>query len=230
MAVGDPLGKNVTYGNIEDSVRLEAGIIDSAYLTPQLFLSEISLSVMKVVNILNGLTTRFYGTKNTALTLSGMANPYIVDITGITAFPIKIIRVTHVTTGGVRSKVVPLDANEGETQLKLNDSDSSGIHYVDEGDSLEVWAGSAFTIVTATDKIHVYYQRQPQIASATRSTYIDVLDIFAPFVIQDVMNKMTAYRDKQPLSPNADMMLANSITGLWNSIGKGKSLGVEERP
>ena len=243
MAIGDALSKTFLYSDVEDAARVRTGILPNlgglsqaerdrySLFTPALFLKEIALSVLKVANILNGLSSRFYGTKIQTLTITGSANPYTVDLTSISPFPMKIIRVTHVTGAGVRSYASPLDAVEAETQIALLSTvNSSGLYYVDMGDSLELRVGSLFTVTIATDKIHLFYLRQPINASVTRASKVDVLDVFVPYLIQDVVNKFNGYKTGQPLDAAADQELQNNIKGQYQSIVVGKQLGVEERP
>ena len=221
MAIGDPLSKNFRYQQIEDDVRLATGGIADDFLTPQMMLDEISLSCLKVGNMLAGISGRFYGQKDATLTITGSANPYTVDLSGENPFPIRISRVVHVTTGGVRTFASPLDSVEAQTQLLMNTVNSSGLFYVDMGDSLEIWAGSGFTITTASDKIHIYFYRQPNVNSVTRSSYVDVLDVFVPFVIQDMVNKITSYFKKQPIDPALDTELHNAVSAVGKSIQEG---------
>lgn len=230
MAIGGPLSQNFTYGKVEDDVRITTGLVDNTVISPSLMLSEISLSVNKIATILNGLTTRFYGTKNQTLTLAGSANPYTIDMTGISPFPIKISRVVHVTGAGARTSVQKMTAEQAQNKYSVSDNFAPSVAFVDMGDTLEFWAASGFTVTTATDKIHIYYFRQPTISNATRTTYLDLLDVFVPFVVQDLITKFTAYLQKRPVTAEEEAKLTQGVTAIWNSIGAGKSMGVEEKP
>lgn len=231
MAVGDPLSKTYSYGQVQDLAKIRVGgAITNPLLTNQLFLDEVSLSALKVQNILGGLDSRFYGTKNTTLTITGSANPYSVDLTVLGNLPLKVVRVVHVTGAGVRTFVQKLDAGEAQGQSGLTQTFGSSVFYVDEGDSLELWAGSSFTITTATDKIHLYYFRQATVASVTRTTKVDILDVFIPFVIEDVVRKIRSYQTGQEITPDAETAFFEEIKSTWANVIQGKQLDVEERP
>lgn len=227
MAVGDPLSKTFTYAKVEDMARarLGKGAILNPLLTPSLVLDIINLGILKIANILNGLSEQFYGTKITTLTITGTANPYIVDLTSISPFLLKVLRVTHVTGAGVRTFISPLDAIEAETQFLLSNVNKSGLFFVNMGDSLEIWKGSAFTITTSTDKIHLYYYRQPVNSGATRSSKVDVLDIFVPYLEQYVVAVFAACNSGLPLDTNIDSDLEKNVKATWESIGIGKTVG-----
>lgn len=228
MAVGDPLSKTFTYGKIEDMgrARLGKGVILNPLITPALVLDVINLGILKIANILNGLSTEFYGTKIQTLTLTGSANPYTVDLTAISPFLLKIRRVVHVTTGGTRTLLKRMEPEEAEGAfLTVPTSYASSAFYVNLGDSLEVRAGTSFTITTASDKIHLYYFRQPVNSGATRTSKVDLLDIFVPYLEQYVVAVLFACNTGKPLDDDIDANLENDIKATWNSIGTGKAVG-----
>lgn len=230
MAIGDPLAKTFTYGAVEDLSRATVSDDANLKITPQLFLDKIAMSVLRIQNILGGLDTRFYGSKIQTLAITGTANPYTVDLSSMTNLPLKISRVVHVTVGGVRTSITQMTADAAQNLSGQNSNFAPSLAYVDMGDSIEIWKQSTFTITIATDLIHVYFYRQATSAGMTRTSKVDILDIFVPFLVDDVTNRIMAVRDNRPVDPALDASLAQNIQSTWNNIAQGKQLSVEERP
>lgn len=172
MAIGDPLSKTTTYGDVEDIVRIQTKTIDDEALSPSLMLKLISLSVQKIARVLNGATAPFYLKTNSTLTLSGTANPYTCDISALNPFLDSIIRVVHVTTGGTRTLVKKLTAEEAERVSSLTAMYASSIFYFHDGDALRFYAGTSFTVTIASDTIELKYYRQPAVGTLSAQTVV----------------------------------------------------------
>lgn len=172
MAVGNPLSKTVTYGNILDMVRLQTGTVGSDQISDDLVLKRISLAVQKWAKVLNGATAPFYTTTNSVLVITGSANPYTVDLSDVAPFIDKILRVVHVTAGGTRTLVTEQKPNEIERVTALTSINASGLFYVNEGDVLRIYKGASATITTATDTIEIKYYRQPKVGTASSAAVV----------------------------------------------------------
>jgi len=172
MAIGDALSKHTTYGEIEDNIRIHTGTIDDPRIPPALMIKEISLSVQRVAGILNGATAPFYVTTNTALAISGAANPYSVNLSSLSPFIDKIKRFVHVTTGGTRTFVDLVDQEEAENRLALTNVYGSSIWGVWEGDAVRLYSGASFTITTGTDTTELKYYRIPKVGTVSGGTVV----------------------------------------------------------
>lgn len=171
MAVGNPLSKTVTYGNILDMVRLQTGTVGNDSISDDLILKRISFAVQKWAKVLNGATAPFYTTTNSTLVITGTANPYTVDLSDVAPFMDKILRVVHVA-GSTRTLVTEQKPNEIERVTALTSINASGFFYVNEGDVLRLYKGSSATITTATDTIEIKYYRQPKVGTASSASVI----------------------------------------------------------
>ena len=221
MAIGAALSKQTTYAQIEDKVRLDTDTVSDYRVSPVWFLKEISLSVEKIGGILLSAGHPFYLTTNSTLTISGTANPYTVDLSGLTSFPDRIDRVVHVTTGGVRTFVPKRTQEEAEKILSLSTIYGSSLFHVFEGDALRLYRGSSFTITTATDTVEMKYLRQPIVGSVTRSSNVDIIDKYVPLVVLDVTRNVLKAIGKQDTS--LDNELQTNFKNLYEELGISKA-------
>lgn len=170
MAIGDALSKSTTYGDIEDILRVALNLPDeppSSYI-----LKKISLGIQTISKKLNGQEDPAYLTTNATLTISGSANPYTVDLSGVAPFIDRIVLVVHVTTGGTRTEVQLLSARDAENIIGLTNYYGSSIFGLFEGDVLRLYKGSSFSITTASDTIELKYYRQPKVGSVSTNSVL----------------------------------------------------------
>lgn len=199
MAIGDPVSKDTTYGEIEDKVALATGVVGNSLFPPAWFLKEISLSVQKLAGVLNNAQDPFYTVTNTSLTLSGSANPYSVDLSSLSPFIDRIIRFVHITSGGTRTQVKFVSEHEAEERTKMSNIFATSLWGSWEGDAIRVYAGSSFTITPASDTTELKYYRQPKVTSVTRNSKVDIKDTIVPAVIEDMIAKV------ERMKPNANI-------------------------
>lgn len=171
-AIGDPLCKNTTYGQIEDIVRLRTNTIGDMQVSSSLVVKEICFAVQKWAKLLSAATTPFYQKTVSTLVITGSGNPYSVDLSALNPFIDRIIRVVHKTTGGTRTLVNLLSPSEAEKITALSSIHSSSIFGVNEGDSIKLYVGSSFTVTTATDTIELQFYRQPIVSTAVAPTVV----------------------------------------------------------
>lgn len=196
MAIGAALGKDTTYKQIIDMVRLRTNTIDDPKVSDDLLIKEISMAVSKWANILNGATAPFY--TSTALlenTITGSANPYSLDLSSVSPFLAQLIRVVHITAVGVRVFVKMLSPSEVENIQNLTSLHATSIFGCHEGDSIRFYKGSSFTITIASDDVELKYYRQPKIGSVTTASYPDIPDSFTPTIITEVTSVVKGYKN-----------------------------------
>lgn len=172
MAIADPLCKNTTYGQIEDIVRLRTNTIGDMQISQTLMIKEICFAVQKWAKVLNGAAAHFYQKTVSTLVITGSGNPYSIDLSGLNPFLDKVIRVVHKTAGGTRTLVNLLQPSKVEKITSLTTLYASSVFGVYEGDSIKLYAGSSFTITTATDTIELQFYRQPIVSSAVAPTVV----------------------------------------------------------
>jgi hypothetical protein len=173
MSIGDSLSKLWTYGKIDEQARVRTGTIADTLIPSALAYDIISMGVQKIAKRLNGATAPWYETTTSTLTISGSANPYIVDLSSVSPFIDQIIRVVHVTSGGTRTIVRQIQSEEAENYSTLTNAYAGSIAYVHEGDSLRLYKLTAFTITTASDTIELKYYRQPKTGTVTSASVIN---------------------------------------------------------
>jgi len=172
MAVGSALSKYWTYGKIDEQARIRTGTISSVLIPSALAYDIISMGVQKIAKRLNGATAPWYMTPISTLTISGTANPYSVDMSSVAPFIDQIIRVVHVSSGGTRTIIRPLQSEESENYSSMTGTYAGEIGYVHEGDGLSLYKLTTFTITTASDTIELKYYRQPIVGTATSADVI----------------------------------------------------------
>ena len=192
MSVGDALSKLWTYGKIDEQARVRTGTIADTLLRSSLAYDIISMGIQKIAKRLNGSAAPWYLTTTSTLTISGSANPYIVDLSSVSPFIDQIIRVVHVSSGGTRTIVRPLQSEESENYSSMTNAYAGEIGYVHEGDSLRLYKLSSFTITTASDTVELKYYRQPKIGTATSASVVADAAFTATSTVITAYTGMTA--------------------------------------
>jgi hypothetical protein len=170
--IGDAVSKTTLYGDIEDQVKLRVDIVDNPRFSSALMLKEISLSVQKMAGAISAVIAPFYTTTDTARVITGTANPYIVDISGLSPFISKILRFVHVTQAGVRTMVKMVEQEEAERMQDMTNIYANSIWGVWEGDVIRLYKGSSFTITTGTDTTELKYVRTPKVGTVSAGTVV----------------------------------------------------------
>lgn len=229
MPIGDPASKETTYGEIEDIVRLRTGTIDDPRLSPSLMLKEISLSIQKINGILNGATAPFNLTTNTTITITGTANPYIMDLSGISPYLDRIVRLVHITAALVRTRVDLVSPEEAEDRQALTNIYGNSIWGVWEGDAIRLYRGNSFTVTPATDTTELKYYRQSRVVGATRSTRPDIVDKYVSLVILDVIGKIFQYKNNGMLDSNTQNAIDKGVQDIYREFSTQKQLEIEAK-
>ena len=171
MGIGAASSRTTTYGQIEDSVKVRTNGIDNPFLGSDLMLKEISLSVAKAKTLLGPALVPFLTTTTTSMVITGSASPYIIDISGLTPFPSRILRLVHIAAG-VRTPVKIVNQEEAERMLALTTTHATSVWGVWEGDVIRLYKGSGFTITITTDTTELKYVRTPQVGTVSAGTVI----------------------------------------------------------
>lgn len=168
------LCKNTTYQQIEDIVRLRTDTIGDMQISQSLMIKEICFAVQKWAKVLNGATAPMYTQTNDSLTIAAgdTTGLYTVDLSGLNPFIDKIIRVVHRKADNTRTLVNLLTPREAEKVTSLTTLYSTSIFGVNEGESIKLYAGSSFTVTTATDTIELVFYRQPTVSTAVTPTVV----------------------------------------------------------
>jgi hypothetical protein len=195
MAVGDALSKNTTYKDVIDLVKIRVNLDGDPFINDTLLMKEIYLSNSRWLKFLFTSNAPGYPSSTTTLTdsITGSANPYSLDISSVSPFIDKIVRVVHTTSAGVRTNAVRRNPISAEDDQQLSNMNSTSLWYVDEGDVLRFYKGSAFTITIASDDVEIQYYRQAKIYTSSAS-YIDLLDSDIWVIVTDVASTMKQYK------------------------------------
>lgn len=195
MAAGDPLSKTTTYKDVIDLVKLRVKLDGDPYLRDTLLIKEISLAISKWASILCDASAPFYYiTKTIQNSITGTANPYIVDLSAIDPFIWRIAKVIHITDGGTRTNVVPKDLMTAENDQQLSNMNATSLWYSNEGDTLKFYKGSSFTITIASDDVEISYYRQAKVIGVTRTSYVDIIDAYVPVIVSEVTSTLKQYK------------------------------------
>ena len=221
MAIGAALGKYTTYKQIIDMVRLRTNTIDDPKVSDDLLIKEISMAVSKWAKILNGATAPFYMTTTQIdNTITGTANPYSLDLSSMSPFISQLIRVVHITTGGVRTFVKMLSSSEVENIQSLTSLFSTSIFGTHEGDSIRFYKGSSFTITIASDDVELKFYRQPIIASVTTASFPDIPDSYTPTITAEVTSIIKQYKSMP--NDKEEKQLTNDYNAIMTAFGLNK--------
>lgn len=228
MAIGDAVAKDTTYAEIEDIVRLRTGTIDDPKVSATLMLKEISLSIQKIVGILNGANAPFYLTTNPSLVITGSVNPYTIDVSAVSPYLDRIVKLVHVA-GGVRTLVKMLGQEEVEQMSSLTTIYANSLFGVWEGDAIRLYKGGSFTLTPASDTTELKYYRQPKVSTVARSTKPDILDKYVPLVILDVVGKIAQYKNDGVIDSNIQTSIDKGVADIYREFLTTKQFEMVEK-
>ncbi len=189
-----------TYALVEDECRLRSNAISNWRLTPTVALDIISQSVDKIAKELIESGNEHYVETKTGLAIASYANSfntvasYSIDISAVSPYPHKILSLL-VTNAGDATDYRWINLQDTKSSLDLVAFmpnifvNALGVR---EGQAIYIYAGTNFTIdVTAStvDTAMIKYLRQPIIASASRSTKVDVPDTHIGFLLDEVTKR-----------------------------------------
>lgn len=189
-----PVGKSTTYNKIMSLVRLQTKTDLNVFITDDILIEQISLSIQKLVKTTPEIQF-YYQYTTTPLPITGTASPFICDLTALNPYIEKILSFTFIWDDGSRDLLNINECIISERLSQLNSYQDSLLGSY-EGDNLKIWAGENIvnSIDTSANFIEFKFMRQTIFSDVTSSSKIDLPDSMTLALVSDVSTEILKYK------------------------------------